>query len=62
VLQEVQADHYEQDILPELNEQGYEGLYKNKTREAMGAQGKVHSHRFTTTHSTSLSQRAGASV
>jgi CCR4-NOT transcription complex subunit 6 len=40
-LQEVQADHYEQDILPELSEEGYDGLYKHKTRESMGASGKV---------------------
>ena len=40
-LQEVQADHYEQHIAPVLTEKGYEGIYKNKTREAMGAQGKV---------------------
>ena len=40
-LQEVQADHYEQHILPELSEEGYDGLYKHKTREAMGASGKV---------------------
>jgi len=40
-LQEVQADHYEQHILPEMSEEGYDGLYKHKTREAMGASGKV---------------------
>lgn len=40
-LQEVQADHYEQHILPELSEEGYDGLYKHKTRESMGASGKV---------------------
>ena len=40
-LQEVQADHYEQSILPELSEEGYDGHYKHKTREAMGATGKV---------------------
>ena len=40
-LQEVQADHYEKHILPELSDEGYEGLYKHKTRESMGATGKV---------------------
>jgi len=47
-LQEVQADHYEQHIAPALTEKGYEGIYKNKTREAMGAQGKVRGCHFFT--------------
>jgi len=40
-LQEVQADHYEEHLLPRLSAQGYEGLYKQKTRDAMGLAGKV---------------------
>mmetsp|Transcript_2444 Transcript_2444/g.3467 ORF Transcript_2444/g.3467 Transcript_2444/m.3467 type:complete len:622 (+) Transcript_2444:235-2100(+) len=40
-LQEVQADHYEQFLMRALQEAGYEGLYKAKTRESMGIAGKV---------------------
>lgn len=40
-LQEVQADHYTQSLLPLLGEMGYDGLYKQKTRESMGQYGKV---------------------
>jgi CCR4-NOT transcription complex subunit 6 len=40
-LQEVQADHYSQSLVPTLSDLGYEGLYKQKTRESMGQYGKV---------------------
>jgi CCR4-NOT transcription complex subunit 6 len=40
-LQEVQADHYSQSLLPMLSELGYDGLFKQKTRESMGQYGKV---------------------
>ena len=40
-LQEVQADSYESDLLPALSSMGYDGLFKQKTRESMGQYGKV---------------------
>jgi len=40
-LQEVQADHFEQHLNPYLTELGYDGLYKQKSRESMGQYGKV---------------------
>lgn len=40
-LQEAQRDHYERDLEPALKAAGYEGLYTQKSREAMGAAGKV---------------------
>lgn len=40
-LQEVQADHFENFLEPELAKFGYAGLYKQKTREFMGAYGKM---------------------
>jgi hypothetical protein len=40
-LQEVQGDHYESFLLPELQKLGYDGLYKQKTRDSMGMQGRV---------------------
>lgn len=40
-LQEVQADHYENHIYPAMAEAGYEGVYKQKTRQSMGLVGKV---------------------
>jgi len=40
-LQEVQADHYENDINPFMNSLGYDGIYKPKSREFMGQYGKV---------------------
>ena len=40
-LQECQADHYEGFLLPRLQRLGYEGIYKAKTREAMGRKGKI---------------------
>lgn len=39
--QEVQADHFESFVYPELKAAGFEGLYKQKTREPMGMEGKV---------------------
>lgn len=40
-LQEVQADHYETHVYNALNEAGFEGVYKQKTRASMGLAGKV---------------------
>lgn len=40
-LQEVQADHYENFLEPELAKYNYAGLYKCKTREFMGQYGKM---------------------
>ena len=40
-LQEVQADHYENHLYASMNDQGYEGVYKQKTRQSMGLAGKV---------------------
>ena len=40
-LQEVQADHYETHIYNALSENGFEGVYKQKTRQSMGLMGKV---------------------
>lgn len=40
-LQEVQADHYENHIYAAMSDQGYEGVYKQKTRQSMGLVGKV---------------------
>lgn len=40
-LQEVQADHYEQDISPFMISLGYDGIYKPKSREFMGQYSKV---------------------
>jgi len=40
-LQEVQADHYENHIYAAMSEQGFEGVYKQKTRQSMGLAGKV---------------------
>jgi hypothetical protein len=37
----VQADHFSQSLVPTLSDLGYEGLYKQKTRESMGQYGKV---------------------
>ena len=47
-LQEVQADHFEQDISPFMASLGYDGIYKSKSREYMGQYGKVRhkSHLF----------------
>ena len=41
-LQEVQADHYEKHLNPFMNELGYDGMYKQKSREFMGQYGKVN--------------------
>ncbi len=40
-LQEVQADHYETHLYEALHDAGFEGVYKQKTRAAMGLAGKV---------------------
>jgi CCR4-NOT transcription complex subunit 6 len=40
-LQEVQADHYETHLYAAMSDQGYEGVYKQKTRQSMGMAGKV---------------------
>ena len=40
-LQEIQADHYESHVYAALSEAGYEGVYKQKTRQSMGLAGKV---------------------
>jgi CCR4-NOT transcription complex subunit 6 len=40
-LQEIQADHYETHVYAALSEAGYEGVYKQKTRQSMGMVGKV---------------------
>jgi hypothetical protein len=34
-----QADHFESFFYPSMTERGYEGLYKQKTREPMGVEG-----------------------
>ena len=41
-LQEVQADYFESQLQPALTRMGYEGVFKQKTRESMGAYGKVN--------------------
>eukprot|EP00979_Chaetoceros_neogracilis_P016927 scaffold10163_cov270-Chaetoceros_neogracile.AAC.35 len=40
-MQEVQADHYESHVYDAMSEAGFEGVYKQKTRAAMGLAGKV---------------------
>ena len=40
-LQEVQADHYENHVYASLSDAGYEGVFKQKTRQSMGLAGKV---------------------
>lgn len=40
-LQEVQADYYENHVYAAMSEHGYEGVYKQKTRQSMGMAGKV---------------------
>ena len=40
-LQEVQSDYFSSHIQPFMNSQGYEGIFKQKTRDAMGMAGKV---------------------
>lgn len=40
-LQEIQADHYENHFYAAMSEHGYEGVYKQKTRQSMGLVGKV---------------------
>lgn len=40
-LQEVQADHFENTFQHAMSELGYEGVFKQKSRESMGQYGKV---------------------
>jgi CCR4-NOT transcription complex subunit 6 len=40
-LQEVQADHYEKDLLPFMRLMDFDGIYLQKSRESMGAYGKI---------------------
>ena len=40
-LQEVQTDHYEQHLSPFMLDKGYDGIFKQKTRDSMGQYGKV---------------------
>jgi len=40
-LQEVQADHYEKHLKPQLSDAGFDSLFKQKTREDMGGKGKI---------------------
>jgi len=40
-LQEVQADHYENHLYAAMSDSGYEGVFKQKTRQSMGLAGKV---------------------
>ena len=40
-LQEVQADRFNEFFYSEMRAMGYEGLYKKKTRQGMGGEGKV---------------------
>jgi CCR4-NOT transcription complex subunit 6 len=40
-LQEIQADHYENHIYAAMSDAGFEGVYKQKTRQSMGLAGKV---------------------
>ena len=40
-LQEIQADHYESHFYAAMSDLGYEGVYKQKTRQSMGLVGKV---------------------
>lgn len=40
-LQEIQADHYEAHLKPAFVRRGYDGVYKVKSREAMGQKGKM---------------------
>ena len=40
-LQEIQADHYETHVYGAMSDAGYEGVFKQKTRQSMGLAGKV---------------------
>jgi CCR4-NOT transcription complex subunit 6 len=40
-LQEVQSDKFEAELLPELREAGYDGIYRQKSRDLVGQFGKV---------------------
>lgn len=49
-LQEVQADHYEQHLNPMMQKMGYDGVFKQKSRESMGQYGKVDGTGHCCTH------------
>lgn len=40
-MQEIQADHYENHVYAAMSDAGYEGVFKQKTRQSMGLAGKV---------------------
>ena len=40
-LQEIQADHYETHVYGAMSDAGYDGVFKQKTRQSMGLAGKV---------------------
>lgn len=40
-LQELQSDHFAQHVYPAMVADGYEGVFKQKSREDMGQYGKV---------------------
>eukprot|EP00181_Compsopogon_caeruleus_P003058 CAMPEP_0184680406 /NCGR_PEP_ID=MMETSP0312-20130426/3276_1 /TAXON_ID=31354 /ORGANISM="Compsopogon coeruleus, Strain SAG 36.94" /LENGTH=567 /DNA_ID=CAMNT_0027130479 /DNA_START=52 /DNA_END=1755 /DNA_ORIENTATION=+ len=40
-LQEIQEDHFQSHLFPALARLGFEGIFKSKTREAMGRKGKI---------------------
>jgi len=40
-FQEIQADHYENHVYAAMSDAGFEGVYKQKTRQSMGLAGKV---------------------
>lgn len=40
-FQEIQADHYETHVYGAMSDAGYEGVFKQKTRQSMGLAGKV---------------------
>ncbi|GAX16175.1 CCR4-NOT transcription complex subunit 6 [Fistulifera solaris] len=40
-LQEIQADHYENHVYAAMSDAGFEGVFKQKTRQSMGLAGKV---------------------
>jgi mRNA deadenylase 3'-5' endonuclease subunit Ccr4 len=57
-LQEVQADHYEKYVKPSLLEAGFDGIYKQKTRDSMGIPGKVCTCVFISLNMNMLFERA----
>ncbi|KAH8069606.1 hypothetical protein JL720_11904 [Aureococcus anophagefferens] len=51
-LQEAQRDHFERDVEPAMKSAGYEGLFTQKSREAMGAAARSRLR-----HNANLSER-----